>query len=522
MSTQQQQQHDGHIIMFPFMAHGHFTRFIALAKFISQRKPNTKITIVSTPLNVKHLQSTLQTSETNSNIGLAEIPFSSADHGLPTNSESLDSLPPKLIPTFFYALETLKPSFDNFITETIRTDKHLPSCIIFDLFLGWVTDTAKRVGTFSFCFLDAGYGAAMYFSICLHFPHRTNDDSNELIEEFYVPEFPDTCRLYLSQLIPMLRYSSKESAFGKFAQRHISLMLKSDGMLCNSVEEIDVVGLKILRNLMESKRVWTVGPLLPSYLLLGHQNKNNGSVVTHFRKEKEFGISPESCIEWLNHQKPSSVLYISFGSQFTISAPKMMELALGLEKSGKNFIWVLKPPSGFDSKSEFKSEWLPEGFVERMNETQKGLLVKKWAPQLEILCHRSTGVFLSHCGWNSVLESLSQGVPIIGWPLFAEQHYNSKMIQEEMRVSVELARGDETELCSEDVKKVIEQVMDSSKGEEMRKKATVIAEKIGTAMREYTDEAGGHQKGSSIRSVDEFFATVTSKRVADAQERAIG
>ncbi|MCL7027601.1 hypothetical protein MKW94_007592 [Papaver nudicaule] len=175
-----------------------------------------------------------------------------------------------------------------------------------------------------------------------------------------------------------------------------------------------------------------------------------------------------------------------------------MELALVLEKSGKPFIWVLRPPCGFENESEFKPEWLPERFVERMmNETQKGFLVEKWAPQLEILCHRSTGAFLSH--W----------VPIIGWPLYAEQPYNSKMIQEEMGVSVELARGFEGEVSSEDVKRVIEQVMDGSKGEEMRTKATAIAKKISAAMREDKGEADGiHQKGSSIRSVDDFLATV--------------
>ncbi|KAI3962637.1 hypothetical protein MKW92_041817 [Papaver armeniacum] len=174
----------------------------------------------------------------------------------------------------------------------------------------------------------------------------------------------------------------------------------------------------------------------------------------------------------------------------------MRELALGLEKSGKCFIWVLRPPSEFDIESEFKWEWLPEGFVERMKKSQKGLLVKKWAPQLEILCHESTGAFLSHCGWNSVLESLSQGVPIIGWPLEVEQCYNSKMMEEEMGVCAELARKD---------------VMDGNKGEEMRKKAMVIAEKIRGAMRE--DIGDDHSKGSSVRSVDDFLATVTSRGI---------
>ncbi|KAI3966276.1 hypothetical protein MKX01_027444 [Papaver californicum] len=512
MSTQKQEEEGDHIIMIPFMAQGHFTRFLALAKFISQRRPDTKITIVSTPLNVRRLQSTLKNSETH-NICLAELPFSSTDHGLPPNSENCDSLPPHLITTLLYASQTLKPSFDNFITETIRTEKRLPNCIIFDFFLGWAQDTAKSVGTFSFGFTPGGYGTAMYFSTWLSFPRDKDGDSNDLIEEFHVPKFPITCRLHISQL-SQPGSDIEVAAFAKFCRTQISFSQKSDGMLCNSIEEIDVVGLEALRKHMESKPVWPIGPLLPSFLLQGNnQNKKNGSVVPHSRTGKEFGISPESCIEWLNHQKPSSVLFISFGSQNTISPPKMKELALGLEKSGKCFIWVLKPPRGYENTSEFESEWLPEGFVERVTETKIGFLVKNWAPQLEILCHRSTGAFLSHCGWNSVLESLSQGVPIIGWPLFAEQPYNSKMLQEEMGVSVELARGDETELCSEDVKKVIEQVMDGSKGEEMRNKAAVIAEKIGAAMREYTDEAGGHQKGSSIRSIDDFLATIISEKL---------
>ncbi|KAI3909418.1 hypothetical protein MKW92_046554 [Papaver armeniacum] len=171
-----------------------------------------------------------------------------------------------------------------------------------------------------------------------------------------------------------------------------------------------------------------------------------------------------------------------------------MELAVGLEKSGKSFIWILRPPSEFDIKSEFKSEWLPEGFFERMNESNKGLLVKKWAPQLEILSHKSTGAFLSH--W----------VPVIGWPLGGEQAFNSKMLEEELGVSVQLANGNEDEVVSEDVQKVIEQVMGSSEGEEMRKRATVIADKISAAMRE-----DDHHKGSTIRSIDDFLASVTSK-----------
>ncbi|KAF2317719.1 hypothetical protein GH714_039657 [Hevea brasiliensis] len=114
----------------------------------------------------------------------------------------------------------------------------------------------------------------------------------------------------------------------------------------------------------------------------------------------------------------------------------MKELAMALEASGKNFIWVVRPPIGFDINLEFRAkDWLPEGFEERIKDSKRGLLVHKWAPQLEILSHKSVSAFLSHCGWNSVLESLSYGVPLIGWPMAAEQFYNVKLLEEKIGIT---------------------------------------------------------------------------------------
>lgn len=197
----------------------------------------------------------------------------------------------------------------------------------------------------------------------------------------------------------------------------------------------------------------------------------------------------------------------SFGSQNSISPSQMMELAIGLEESAKPFIWVIRPPVGFERKSEFRAEYLPEGFEERMEKRKQGLLVRNWAPQLEILSHKSTGAFLSHCGWNSVLESLSQAVPIIGWPLAAEQAYNSKMLVEEMGVSVELTRGVQRSIEWKEVKKVIELVMDKKgKGGDMRSKAMVIKEQLRASVR---DE--GEDKGSSVKALDDLIKTLQSK-----------
>ncbi|CAN6580365.1 unnamed protein product [Malus baccata var. baccata] len=204
-------------------------------------------------------------------------------------------------------------------------------------------------------------------------------------------------------------------------QPQISGSTKSFGWLCYTVEEIEPLGLDILRDNLKLP-VWCIGPLIPTEAL-----KNSSTLdlkVSRQRAGKELCFSAEKCLEWLDSQGLNSVIYISFGSQNTISATQMMELAVGLEEIGKPFVWVIRPPVGFDLKGEFKAEWLPDGFEERMSK-RKQLLVHNWAPQLEILSHKSTGFFVSHCGWNSVMESLSQGVPIVGWPLAAEQAYNS-------------------------------------------------------------------------------------------------
>ena len=133
--------------------------------------------------------------------------------------------------------------------------------------------------------------------------------------------------------------------------------------------------------------------------------------------------------------------------------------------------------------------------------------MRDWAPQLDILSHGSTGAFLSHCGWNSTIESLSRGVPIIGWPLAAEQFYNSKMMEEELGAGVELARGVEQNIAPAEVERVVRAVMEGQKGNEMRIKAKDLSRKMKSAMMEE-----GSVVGSSLSAFDDFV------RAAEAAE----
>ncbi|KAM7460993.1 hypothetical protein LguiA_029114 [Lonicera macranthoides] len=493
-----------HIIMLPFMAQGHLIPFLALAKQIQKAIPFT-ITIINTPQNINYLASTIaKTPQTNPKINLVSLPFDSEAHGLPPNAENTESLQPHQLMTFFRASTLLEPHFRAFMSEFIDKNARPPICIISDVFMGWGNRVAQSFNTTNISFSTCGaYGIAAFASIWQNLPHR----SSAITEDgfFPLPSFPDTCRFHLSLLHPYLRAADGTDEGSKFFRQLLALSLNSFGWLCNSVETVECTGVQILKHYTKLP-LWCIGPLLPEIMLKPNKSISNSRIMDQ-RTGKEPGLSPQKCLEWLDLHPKSSVLYISFGSQNTINLSQMTELAKGLEVSEKPFIWAIRPPNGFNPKGEFRSEWLPEGFEERVAKSNRGLLIRKWAPQLDILGHQSTGAFLSHCGWNSVMESLSQGIPIIGWPLVAEQPYNGKMLVEEMGICVELTRGRDSVLLMEEVKRVIEQVMGEN-GEEMRNKACEIKELIRGAVKEGDDGF----KGCSLQAMDDFLSTLLSLR----------
>ncbi|XP_058073088.1 UDP-glycosyltransferase 92A1-like [Magnolia sinica] len=479
------------VILFPFMAQGHLIPCAALAQMLSRWTQFT-ITIINTPLNIQNLRKALPTNTT---IELIELPFNGSDHGIPPHIENTDALPIHRFHPFLQATVELESSFELLLIDISRTDGRPALCLIADVFLGWTVDVAKRLGMFHAVFLPAGaFGMAAFYSLWFHLPHQ-----HTVSDEFGLPDFPETFRLHRSQLDFVERNAHEKDPLYVTVRRQLSLSLGSGGILCNTVKEMEMAGMGLLRKISRLP-VWAVGPLLPLSLF---ESSSNGK-FSNGRAGKEPTISSDRCVAWLNLQCPSSVIYVSFGSQNSISALQMMELAVGLEASGKPFIWVLRPPFGHDIGGGFRSEWLPEGFEERMMHRKQGLIIHKWAPQLEILSHPSTGAFLSHCGWNSVLESLSQGVPMIGWPLASDQFINSKMMVEEMGVCVEVVRGMEENVVGQKEGRVIGLVMGGTeKGEEMKKKAMAVREMMKAAVKDH---------GSSVNTLKDFFRNIDERK----------
>lgn len=182
-------------------------------------------------------------------------------------------------------------------------------------------------------------------------------------------------------------------------------------------------------------------------------------------------------IEWLDKKKieGSRVLYVAFGTQATVSPEQLEEIAKALENSNLNFLWVVR------KKESVNATWDSE-LEERVR--GRGMVVKEWVDQREILNHESVEGFLSHCGWNSVMESVCAGVPILAWPMMAEQPLNARMVVEEIKVGLRVEGSVRGFVKAEGLEKTVKGLMEGEKGEEVRKKVKEFADLARKAVEE--------------------------------------
>jgi hypothetical protein len=194
-----------------------------------------------------------------------------------------------------------------------------------------------------------------------------------------------------------------------------------------------------------------------------------------------------SCIEWLGKQIKNSVIYVSLGSIACMDEKQLIELAWGLASSQQPFLWVIRPGLVRGSKG---IEVLPEGFKENIGE--RGCIVT-WAPQKKVLAHSAVGGFLSHCGWNSTLESISEGIPMICRPYFGDQRVNTRYVSQIWKIGMEL----ENEMERGEIKKAVRKVMVEKEGEAMRERAKNLKENVELCIKE-----GGSSNNALKRLVE--------------------
>ncbi|KAJ7530598.1 hypothetical protein O6H91_14G009600 [Diphasiastrum complanatum] len=265
-------------------------------------------------------------------------------------------------------------------------------------------------------------------------------------------------------------------------------LIKASTILINTSYEMEANAIEALQSKDGShqtkQKVLTVGPVLPRDFPNDHRLHSESENPGH-----------TECSRWLNSKNVGSVLYVSFGSIYSLGMEEITELALGLEASSYAFLWVLRQPRSASSKNNnsLLSDLLPEGFQSRLKD--RCFISSGWAPQLFILSHPSVGAFLTHCGWNSILESISFGVPLIACPKFAEQHLNCRLIVDQLKIGIELSKDHRGFPSREELETTTRLLMEGEGGRGVKKNVAALKDIIRKSVK---------KGGSSYENVEAF------------------
>lgn len=450
-----------HIILIPFLAQSHIIPILDFAKLLSQR--DLIITIVSTPVNSSSIQSIIDhaTISSHAKIKLVTVPFPSIQVGLPEGCENMDTLPsPDMATKLFAGCEMLQEP----ILKLLSNFQLRPSAIISSNALPWTGKVACSLGIPRYAFQTI----CCFSMLVSHNVGRMNVGQTVMSdsESFEVQNMPDKIVITKSQ---MPRRDSKKGGVDirKVIQQMAEAERLTRGMVVNSFEDMEPKYVEALKNM--GKKLWCIGPVSLCNQDMSDKLERGG---------KEGSIDGNVCLKWLDSMAPKSVIYACFGSIGRIPSAQIIETGLGLEASNRPFIWIIRKKD----VSNQVEKWLDdEKFEERIK--GRGLIIRGWAPQVVILSHPSVGGFITHCGWNSTLEAICAGVPMITWPMFAEQFYNEKLVVNvlkigvrvgaEIAVKMELEDEDKVFVSSVQVKEAIEHLMDD---EERIQRATELSQ----------------------------------------------
>ncbi|CAL5331324.1 unnamed protein product [Camellia sinensis] len=427
-----------HVAFLPSPGMGHLIPLIELAKqLVHHHHFSATILIPSAAPPTKAQKTVLQTlPKTIHHIFLPPVQ-------LPNDINNTES---QIFLTMTLSLPSLKSTLSSLTATT-----HLAALVV-DPFGLEAFDVAKEFGLSPYLFFSS---TAMVLLFCLNLPKLDETVTGEYRDLPEPIQLPGCVPVHGKDLLDPVQDRSHDSYKGLL--RNIKQFGSAEGIILNSFVDLEEGALKALQDEGLGKPpVYPVGPLIQA-----------GSIE---------GLERSECLQWLDGQPSDSVVFVSFGSGGTLSQDQLNELALGLELSGQRFLWVVRSPNDKSANAAFFNaqsqndplSFLPKGFMER---TQgRGLVVPSWAPQIEVLSHRATGGFLTHCGWNSTLESIVHGVPLIAWPLYAEQKMNAVMLTEGLKVSLR-PKSDESGLVGrEEIAEIVKSLIEGEDGKKVRQR----------------------------------------------------
>ncbi|KAJ9705928.1 hypothetical protein PVL29_003847 [Vitis rotundifolia] len=407
------------LIFVPVPAIGHLVSTVEFAKLLVGRDDRFSVTLLIMKLPIEHSAVTNYihsvSASLSGSIRFVHLPEPDSDS---SNSNPSSSSPSVLVHNM---IEKQKPLVRDAVHQLTRSESGQLAGIVFDMICPSIVDVATELGVPSYVFFTS---SAACLALMFHLQTLKDHQGVDITEfadsdaELVVPGFVNSVP---ARVLPAGAVDKEGGGSMTFLNR-VRRFREAKGILVNTFMELES---HAINSFVDGKTppIYTVGPLL---------NLHNAD------NQKQDGDL--DVIQWLDDQPTSSVVFLCFGSGGAFHMDQIKEIAIGLENSGHRFLWTLRrpPPKGkIAMPSDYVNleEVLPEGFLDRTSKIGK---IIGWAPQTAILAHSAIGGFISHCGWNSTLESIWYGVPVATWPMYAEQQLNAFQIVKELEIGVEI------------------------------------------------------------------------------------
>jgi len=471
-----------HAVCLPYPAQGHITPMLNVAKLLHAK--GFHVTFVNTEYNHARLVRTCGAAAV---AGVPGFRFATIPDGLPPSE---DGDVTQDIPSLCRSTtETCLGPFRRLLAELNDVPAaagHPPvTCVVSDVVMGFSIDAAKELGL---PYVQLWTASAISFLGYQHYRLLMSrglaplKDAEQLTNGFLdtpVDDVPGLRSMRFRDFPSFIRTTDPDEFMVHYVLKETGRSAGASAVIINTFDELEGEAVAAMESLGLARKVYTLGPLP----LLAREDPPTprSSIRLSLWKEQE------ECLRWLDGREPGAVVYVNFGSITVMTNEQLVEFAWGLANSGRQFLWIIRR-----DLVKGDSAVLPPEFLAAT--ADRGLMAS-WCPQQEVLDHPAVGAFLTHSGWNSTLEAMCGGVPVISWPFFADQQTNCRYQCKEWGVGMEI----DANVRRDDVAGLITELMEGEQGKEMRRKAL-----------EWRDKAieAANPGGASRRNFDELVRDV--------------